>query len=155
MRSGCTGCGAWYFGCPNYLYESVQWDEQDYLGVPIYHVQQELATPPRLVVRPRPVVVDRDVHVVQKDFAVLDLSEAVDERSVTGAQRLHLGPGEDEPRLVDIEDRVVVPRLLVLRDQLSTRLFCHSPVILPLNTSLVRPFSGRFAAPLRIGRPVR
>jgi hypothetical protein len=41
MRSGCTGCGAWYFGCPNYLYESVQWDEQDYLGVPIYHVQQE------------------------------------------------------------------------------------------------------------------
>jgi hypothetical protein len=40
-RSGCTGCGSWYFGCPNYLYESVQWDEQDYLGVPIYHQQQQ------------------------------------------------------------------------------------------------------------------
>jgi hypothetical protein len=39
--SGCTGCGSWSFGCPNYLYESVQWDEQDSFGVPIYHQQQQ------------------------------------------------------------------------------------------------------------------
>ena len=39
--SGCTGCGSWNFGCPNYLYESVQWDEQDGFGVPMYHQQQQ------------------------------------------------------------------------------------------------------------------
>lgn len=34
----CTGCGWWNFGCPGYYHEHVQWDEQDWLGVPIFHV---------------------------------------------------------------------------------------------------------------------
>lgn len=40
--SGCTlGCGYWNFGCPGTFYESVKWDEQDSIGEPLYHQQQD------------------------------------------------------------------------------------------------------------------
>src|SRR4051795_2683662 len=65
-------------------------------------VQQELARPPRLVVGPRPLVVLRDVRVLQPHLAVLDVRIGIDERRTASAQRLHLGAGQYQARLDDI-----------------------------------------------------
>jgi hypothetical protein len=68
----------------------------------------------------------RDVHVEQPHLAVVDLGEAVHERGSTRAQRLHLGADQNHAGLVGRLDVVVVPRLLVLRDDLGALLACHA-----------------------------
>src|SRR3954452_19064882 len=82
-------------------------------------VHEHLALAARGVVRPGALRVLRDVHVLQPHLAVVDGGEAVDERGTAGPQALHLRAGEHQAHLVGVEDRVVVPRLLVLGDQLA------------------------------------
>ncbi len=61
----------------------------------------------------------RNVGVVQPRLVPVDLDEAVGQRGASLAQRLHLGAGQDEPGLVGVDDRVVVPCLLVPRHDLA------------------------------------
>src|SRR4051812_28151899 len=88
-------------------------------------VQQQLARATRLVVGPRALVVLRDVRVVQPHLAVADAGVGVDERGPPGAQRLDLGAGQDQAGLEQVLEVVVVPGLLVLRDQLAAALLSH------------------------------
>src|SRR5690606_27504591 len=88
-------------------------------------VQQQLAAPAGSVVGPGALGVFGDVDAVQPDLAVVDVGEAVDERGPTLAQRLDLRAGEHHAGLEGVVDVVVVPRLLVLGDQLATRLLGH------------------------------
>src|SRR3954452_10623292 len=92
-------------------------------------VHEHLALAARRVVGPGALHVLGDVPVLQPDLAVVDAGEPVDERRATGTKALHLGAGEHEAHLVRVEDRVVVPRLLVLGDQLSPGLTRHDPII--------------------------
>src|SRR5687768_3554302 len=89
-------------------------------------VHEDLALAPRGVVGPGALRVLGDVHVLQPDLAVVDRGEAVDQRGATGPQALHLGAGERQAHLVGVEDRVVVPRLLVLGNELSPGLTRHA-----------------------------
>src|SRR5262249_32734402 len=51
--------------------------------------------------------------------APVDLDEPVGQRGPSLTQRLDLGAGEHESGLVGVDDRVVVPGLLVLGDDLA------------------------------------
>src|SRR3954469_18366913 len=88
-------------------------------------VHEHLALATRGVVGPGALHVLGDVHVLQPDLAVVDRGEPVDEGGPAGAEALHLGAGQRQPHLVGVEDRVVVPRLLVLGDELSPGLTRH------------------------------
>src|SRR4051794_19482272 len=88
-------------------------------------VQQQLAAPPRRVVRPGALVVLRDVPGVEPRLPAVDERVPVDERRATSAERLHLGAGEHEARLEGVLDRVVVPRLAVARHHLAALLPRH------------------------------
>src|SRR6476646_5159638 len=88
-------------------------------------VHEHLALAPRGVVGPGALHVLGDVHVLQPHLAVVDRGEPVDERGTAGTEALDLGAGQRETDLVGVEDRVVVPRLLVLGDELSPGLSRH------------------------------
>src|SRR3954451_11068573 len=90
-------------------------------------VHEHLALAARRVVGPGPLGVLGDVHVLQPHLPVVDGGEPVDERGPAGTQALHLGACEDQAHLVGVQDRVVVPRLLVLGDQLAPGLTRHVP----------------------------
>ena len=53
------------------------------------------------------------------------LREPVDQGRAPGPERLDLGPGQHDARLEGVLDVVVVPRLLVARDELASRLLGH------------------------------
>src|SRR5829696_4708199 len=93
-------------------------------------VHEHLALAARGVVGPRPLHVLGDVDVLQPHLAVVDRGEPVDEGGAAGTQALHLGAGQREADLVGVEDGVVVPRLLVLGDELSPGLTRHDPRLL-------------------------
>src|SRR5690606_35227612 len=94
--------------------------------VDLLAMQQQLALAAGRVVRPRAVQIFRDVGSVEPRFTVLDEDVSVDQRGATHAQRLDLAAREHETRLVSVEDVVVVPRLLVRRDQFLTGLSRHA-----------------------------
>jgi hypothetical protein len=50
-----------------------------------------------------------DVQAMEHQLAVVLLDERVDQRRVAGAQGFHLVADQDDPGLVCLEDRVVVP----------------------------------------------
>ena len=71
------------------------------------------------LVRPLvPLLVGGDVHPLEPELAAAQACEAVDERRLAQTERLHLGAGELDPTLEDLEQLVVVPRLPVGRDDL-------------------------------------
>ena len=78
------------------------------------------------------------LHGVQERLALVDLGEPVDEGGTTGAQRLHLRADQDQAGLEGVLDVVVVPRLLVLRDELAP-LFLRHPVILSGTGNRIHP----------------
>src|SRR5215217_4379881 len=82
-------------------------------------VHEHLALATRSVVGPRALRVLGDVHMLQPHLAAVDGGEPVDQRGTAGPQALHLRAGEHQAHLVGVEDRVVVPRLLVLGDELA------------------------------------
>src|SRR4051794_5257827 len=102
-------------------------------------VQQQLARAARLVVGPRALVVLRDVRVLEPHLAVLHVGVGVDQRRATRAQRLDLGSLEHEPGLEHVLQVVVVPGLLVLRDQLAAGLLRHGQPRPLLPASAVSP----------------
>src|SRR5712692_200622 len=79
-------------------------------------VQQQLAAAQRLVLGVAAMAVRADVHVVDEHFAVLDAGEAVAQVHAALADRLHLGPEQNQPGLERLEEMVVVRRLAVLGD---------------------------------------
>src|SRR6478752_9931682 len=81
-------------------------------------VHEHLALAPRGVVGPGALRVLGDVDVLQPHLPVVDRGEPVDERGTAGTEALDLGAGQRETDLVGVADRVVVPRLLVLGDEL-------------------------------------
>src|SRR5262245_54233079 len=92
-------------------------------------MQQQLATAQRLVLRVSPVAVGTDVHVVEEHFAVLKPREAVAQVDPTFADRLDLGPEQDDACLERLEKIEIVRRLPVLGDvrlrQLALGLLFH------------------------------
>src|SRR6478672_12119323 len=109
-------------------------------------VEQQLALAPGGVVGPGALGVLRDVYAVEPGLVALDVDEPVDERGTPHAQRLHLGADEDQAGLEGVLDVVVVPRLLVLRDELAP-LFLRHPVILSGSGNRIHP--GRHAGVVR------
>src|SRR6476469_4142203 len=105
-------------------------------------VHEHLPLAPRGVVGPRALHVLRDVHVLEPHLAVVDRGEPVDERGAAGTKALHLGAGQREADLVGVEDRVVVPRLLVLGDELAPGLTRHVSR-LPAGCQRPRPAKAR------------
>src|SRR5690606_26609636 len=101
--------------------------------VDLLAVQQQLPLAPRAVVGPGALAVLRYVDVVQPPLVVGQLDEAVHQRRPALTQRLHLGTREDQAGLVGVDDVVVVPRLLVLRDQLAPFFLSHSAAIFALS----------------------
>ena len=86
--------------------------------VDLLAVQQQLAVAPRRVVGPAAVVILGDVQVAQPDLAVVDGGERVGQRRLAVAQALHLGADQRDPGLEGLEDRIVVPRFAIGRDDL-------------------------------------
>src|SRR5690625_3076962 len=79
-------------------------------------VEEELALAAHRVVRPGALAVLGDVDALQPRLAAVDLHPPVDEGRTAHAQRLDLGAGEDDARLVGLVDVVVVPGLRVAGD---------------------------------------
>src|SRR5690606_33636069 len=92
-------------------------------------VQQELALASRGVVGPRALRVLGDVHALEPRLTAVDGHEAVDERGPTRTQRLDLGAGEHDACLVDVLDRVVVPRLAVGCDEVPLAVARHGDLL--------------------------
>jgi hypothetical protein len=59
------------------------------------------------------------VQPMEHQLAIVLLDERVDQRRVAGAQGFHLVADQDDPGLVCLEDRVVVPGPLVRGDEPS------------------------------------
>ena len=76
-------------------------------------MQQELARAQRVVIVDVPLLVRTDVEVVQPRLPVLHPGVGVLEVRPAGAQRLHLGPGQRQARLVGFLDPVLVARAAV------------------------------------------
>src|SRR3954447_22456987 len=99
-------------------------------------VQQQLAPPARLVVRPGALGVLGDVALLQPHLArVGHRRERVSERRAARPERLHLGAHEYDAGLVDVVDVVVVPRLAVGRDDLAAALPGHDDLPTRLATT--------------------
>ena len=64
------------------------------------------------------LLVGGDIAVDQPQFAVLDRGVAVGDVGLAGAQRLHLGPGQDDADLKIAFDEVIEPRAAVFGDHL-------------------------------------
>jgi hypothetical protein len=83
------------------------------------------------VIGPASVVILRDVQIAQPDLAVVDGGESVSQRRLTVAQAFYLGAHQLDPRLEGIQDRIVVPRFAIRRDNpvvagpRRVRLLCH------------------------------
>ena len=60
-----------------------------------------------------------DVGIDQPNLAVLHLGIRFGDRTLAETQRLHLGPGEHDPRLVHILEKILIPRTPVLGDDLG------------------------------------
>jgi hypothetical protein len=86
-------------------------------------VQEELSHPQGLMVVVVGKGVGADVHLVEPDFAVLDLGVGVFQVGFPQPQGLNLGAGQHEPGLVLVDDEVIVPRLAVLGDDLDGAFF--------------------------------
>src|SRR5215472_3917360 len=84
----------------------------------LLRVQQQLARPPRLVVDVAALRVGADVDVLQPRLAPVDAHVAVGQVGPAGPERLHLGAGQHQARLVALVDEVVVEGAAVDRDVL-------------------------------------
>src|SRR5262245_53050621 len=73
-------------------------------------VQEQLPVALRIVVGVGPVAVGIDVAAEQPRLTVADGGVGILERHLAVAQRLHLGPPQNEPGLDGLEDLVLVPR---------------------------------------------
>ena len=60
-----------------------------------------------------PLLVGRDVQVIEEDLAVLDRRVGIGELGFALAQRLHLGSRQHDPAVVGLVDEVVVERLAI------------------------------------------
>src|SRR3954465_518581 len=80
--------------------------------------EEELARPLGLVVEAVAVAEFGDVGVDQPHLAVLHFGIALRDRAFAEAQRLHLGAGERDPRLIFVLDRIIEARPPVLGDDL-------------------------------------
>ncbi len=72
-------------------------------------MKQKLARPGGAQIDMMGIAVWRYVHVIKEDFPALDPREAVLQAGFPHAQRFYLRPLEDYPRLIRIENMVVVP----------------------------------------------
>src|SRR5690606_9432255 len=81
-------------------------------------VEQQLAAAPGIMVEAVAMAELGDVGVDQPHLFVVDLGIALRDRSLAEAQRLHLGPGERDTRLVAVLDDVIEARAPILGDGL-------------------------------------
>ncbi len=86
-------------------------------------MEQELAHPRRISgIFPSALLIGADVHVINKDLAVLDPAKGFLETDLAESQRLDLGTGQDQTGLKDIVDKIVVIRLFVAGDKFDTHI---------------------------------
>src|SRR5207245_2460157 len=81
-------------------------------------VQEQLARPERQVSALVPLLVRGDVQTLQPHLAPPHATEAVHERGVSSAERLHLVARELDPALETLEQLVVMSRTTVAGDDL-------------------------------------
>ena len=86
---------------------------------------QQLTFAARCVVVPRSFCVLRDVNTAQPQLTITHMCISIDKRCTTCAQGFNLSAGENNSALIDILDRVIVARFLILRDEFTTDLFDH------------------------------
>lgn len=86
-------------------------------------MEQELTHPRRVRwIFPTALLIGADVHVINKDFAVLDAAKGFLETDLAESQRLDLGAGQDQAGLKDIVDKIVVIRLFVAGNKFDTHI---------------------------------
>src|SRR5205085_6132963 len=81
-------------------------------------LQQELPHPLRIVAALLPLLVRRDVQVLEPHLAVADSRERLRERGPARAEGLHLRTGQDDAGLQPLEDLVVEAGAAIRRDGL-------------------------------------
>src|SRR5688572_9892856 len=79
-------------------------------------VEQQLARSRRFVVRVSAALVCLNVGVEQEHFAVTDDAVGIRNVRLAAAQRLDLGPAQNQAGLERLEDVIIEARALVLRD---------------------------------------
>ena len=95
-------------------------------------MQQQLALALGRMVVPRAVEIFGDIGTFQPHFTpTVNGDERLGERRPPLAQRLDLGPGQHQSRLVLVLDQVIMPGLAVLCDEHSALFLCHG---LPLQS---------------------
>ena len=80
-------------------------------------VHEQLAHAHRVAVEDVALLIGRDVHAVDKDFALVDRAPAVLEVDPALTDGFDLGAEQLDACLVALFDKIVVPRLFVLRDR--------------------------------------
>src|SRR4051794_26732333 len=88
-------------------------------AVDLLFMQQQLARPLRLVIEAVGLQIFRDVGVDQPDLAALGIGVGFRDRGLAVADRLDLGAGQRDAGLDRVVDRIVEPRLAILRDDLD------------------------------------
>ena len=85
-------------------------------------MQEELPATQRLVFGIAAMAVRADIHVIEIRLPSVEPREAVAKVHAPLADRLHLGPEQDDARFERLEQMVVVERLPVLGDALLREL---------------------------------
>src|SRR5262249_11863203 len=104
----------------------------------LFGVKKELARAQRLVVHVSALGVAADVGVLGPFFVALKAHVPIPKVDLAGSQRLHLGPGQHQPRLVPLVDEVVVEGSPVDGD-VTAALFRHGQSPAPVAPLAVCP----------------
>ena len=94
-------------------------------------VEQQFSHPQVFVIGTVAVGIGSDMHVMEKDFSILDKGIAVFQIGLPVAQRLHLRTDQDNPRFIGIVDEIIQSRRFILADDfLRTILLLIAPLFL-------------------------
>lgn len=88
-------------------------------------VHEQAAGAKRIAVEDIAVLVGADVHLTHKQFPVVDGAVGILEIDRAGTQALDLGAEQLNARLIAFLYKIFMPRLFVLRDDLSTCFLFH------------------------------
>ena len=88
-------------------------------------VKKKLANSFRIHIGPVRLLVRRNVKAVEPHLSLLYSRESIVEGELAGAERLHLGPLEDHPRFIGIEDFVLVTGLPIPANDVTAAILVH------------------------------
>jgi hypothetical protein len=85
-------------------------------------MEKEFSRPQWVMIKSVAKVIRADMRIDEKDLSILDLPITVSKIGPSLPERFHLRSQKGNPGLVGIFDRIMMPGLLVLTDQLFTHI---------------------------------